>query len=122
MKEVLLDSNIIIYSAATFKDEIEAYLSDKRVFASVISYIEVLGYHNLTELDKTYFQNFFDAINIVPVTTEIVEKSVELRQQKNIKLGDTIIAATALVDNKILVTRNVDDFDSINSLEVYNPF
>lgn len=39
-----------------------------------------------------------------------------------IKLPDAIIAATALANNKILVTRNVDDFMKVKSLEIFNPF
>jgi len=121
MEEILLDSNIIIYSAASFKEEIEVYLSNKTLSASIISYIEVLGYHKLTKQDKAFFQLFFDAIELIPITDRIVQKSIELRQVKNIKLGDTIIAATALIQNKTLVSRNVDDFDSIEKLRIYNP-
>ena len=37
-------------------------------------------------------------------------------------LPDAIIAATALTENFILVTRNIDDFKSISTLEVFNPW
>jgi len=121
MEGILLDSNIIIYSAASFKEEIEVYLRNKALSASIISYIEVLGYHKLTKEDKAFFQMFFDAVELIPITDRIVQKSIELRQVKNIKLGDTIIAATSLIHNKTLVSRNVDDFDSIEELRVYNP-
>jgi toxin FitB len=38
------------------------------------------------------------------------------------KLGDAIIAATALEHGVPLVTRNVDDFKHIPGLQVINPF
>ncbi len=38
------------------------------------------------------------------------------------KLGDSIIAATALALGAELVTRNVDDFKHIAGLPVINPF
>jgi hypothetical protein len=38
------------------------------------------------------------------------------------RLGDAIIAATALVHDLPLVTRNVDDFQHIAELEVNNRF
>jgi len=38
------------------------------------------------------------------------------------KLGDAIIAATAIADNLILITRNVDDFKFIPNLKVLNPY
>jgi predicted nucleic acid-binding protein len=37
-------------------------------------------------------------------------------------LGDSLIAATALVHNLILVTRNTDDFNWIANLSLLNPF
>jgi predicted nucleic acid-binding protein len=38
------------------------------------------------------------------------------------KLPDAIVAATALVYDLILVTRNTSDFKSIEGLEVIDPF
>lgn len=35
---------------------------------------------------------------------------------------DSLIAATALTHNLILVTRNVQDFEHINNLSILNPF
>jgi predicted nucleic acid-binding protein len=37
-------------------------------------------------------------------------------------LADAIIAATALVHQLPLVTRNVDDFKHVAGLEIVNPF
>jgi predicted nucleic acid-binding protein len=47
---------------------------------------------------------------------------IEIRQQKKIKLGDAIIAATALLNNFTLVTRNQKDFEKINGINILNPF
>jgi predicted nucleic acid-binding protein len=33
-----------------------------------------------------------------------------------------VIAATALVNNLKLVTRNVDDYKGVKGLEIFNPF
>ena len=53
---------------------------------------------------------------------EVIDKAVALRQQKKITPGDSIIAATALLDNLTLITRNVDDFLQIPDLDIENPF
>jgi hypothetical protein len=37
-------------------------------------------------------------------------------------LPDAVIAATCLVNNFTLVTRNQKDFEGINGLKIYNPF
>lgn len=44
----------------------------------------------------------------------------QLRQQKKMKLGDAIIAATAFTYNIPLVTRNQDDFKHIPGLDLRN--
>jgi len=45
-----------------------------------------------------------------------------LKRQSKIKLADAVIAATAIVNNFKLVTRNVDDYKVVKELEVFNPF
>ncbi len=49
-------------------------------------------------------------------------RAFELKRRKKIKLADAVIAATALLNNLKLATRNVDDFKGIEGLEVLNPF
>ena len=52
----------------------------------------------------------------------VVNQTISLRKSRKIKLGDAIIAATALVYSLTLVTRNVDDFKKIVSLKILNPW
>jgi predicted nucleic acid-binding protein len=51
----------------------------------------------------------------------IADCCIQLRMDYKIKLPDAIIAATALANDKVLVTRNVDDFVKIKGLDVFNP-
>jgi len=44
------------------------------------------------------------------------------KQARKIKLGDSLVAGTALLHDLTLVTRNVDDFTGIDGLKVLNPF
>jgi toxin FitB len=89
---------------------------------SMISRVEVLGYHRLTETQKEYFEKFFKITPLLPVTEEIILKAIALRQQKKMSLGDALIAATALVHDLTLVTHNVKDFEWIDDLSVLSPF
>jgi hypothetical protein len=50
-----------------------------------------------------------------------VQRVINIRQEKRIKLPDAIIAATAIEYSSILVTRNTKDFNSLN-LETFSPF
>jgi len=47
---------------------------------------------------------------------------IDIKRTYKIKLSDAVIAATALSNNLILVTRNTDDFKGVIDLEIYNPF
>jgi hypothetical protein len=57
-----------------------------------------------------YFEEFFNASQILPVSQVVIEQGVRLKQIKKISLGDAIIAGTALVYDLTVVTRNIDDF------------
>jgi hypothetical protein len=57
-----------------------------------------------------YFEEFFNASQILPVSQVVIEQGVRLKQIKKMSLGDAIIAGTALVYDLTVVTRNIDDF------------
>jgi predicted nucleic acid-binding protein len=58
---------------------------------------------------------------IIGLDDEIVDTVIQLRRNKSIKLPDAIIAATAMVNQWTLVTRNENDFSGIE-LTILNPY
>lgn len=64
---------------------------------------------------------FIAQSDIVPLEEAIVQVTIELRRQVKIKLPDAVIAATALVHNLTVVTRNIDDFKKVPGLSFLNP-
>ncbi len=58
----------------------------------------------------------------LPLSPAVVTAAITLRQQRKMGLGDSIIAATALVHGLPLVTRNTDDFKHIPALRLIDPF
>jgi len=119
---VLLDSNIIIYSTNPLYDSLQIFIAQNDCCVSLISKLEVLGFQNLQEKDKKILEDFFEtAETIVPISDEIIERAIRLRQQRRMSLGDAIIAATALEYNLTLVTANTKDFNWITSLNITNP-
>jgi len=65
----------------------------------------------------------FVSISIVfGLDEEIVETTIDIRKKKKIKIPDAIIAATALVYDFTLLTRNSEDFKNIVGLKVLNPW
>ena len=119
---MLLDSNIIIYAAQAENEFLREFIAENSPFVSALSYLEVLGYHQLNDEDKVYFEEFFNASQILPVSQVVIEQGVRLKQIKKMSLGDAIIAGTALVYDLTVVTRNIDDFRWISDLKLLNPF
>jgi len=119
---VLLDSNIIIYSAQPENAQLRAFIAEHTPAVSALSYLEVLGYHRLTEQQRQYFEEFFQLAQVLPIAQDVLTQAATLRQQRRMTLGDAVIAGTALVYELILITRNVDDFRWITELNLLNPF
>jgi predicted nucleic acid-binding protein len=59
---------------------------------------------------------------VVLVDEELADLAIDLRRNNNIRLADALIAATAMCNDLVLVTRNEEDFVSLHGLEIYNPF
>jgi predicted nucleic acid-binding protein len=116
---LLLDSNIIIHISAN--KNFGNFFENKIIFTSIISKLEVLGYHRISEWEKSSLTLLFDTISILEIDDTIIEKAISLRQIRKISLGDSIIAGTAIVRNLPLVTANTDDFKWIEGLDIINP-
>jgi len=121
-KRYLIDSNTLIeYTGKLLPvsghDVVTAIINDQ-FNISFINKIEVLGYAGAN--DK--LREFINSANIFRISDGVLEKTIELRRNLKIKIPDAIIAATALTNDLILVTRNTDDFRNMTGLEVMNPW
>jgi predicted nucleic acid-binding protein len=119
---MLLDSNIIIYSAKRDYAELRRFMANNAYSVSAVSVIEVLGYHLLGDNQRQYLIEFFKAANVLKISDSVVNEAVKLRQIKRMGLGDAIVAGTALAHRLPLVTRNIGDFNWIQNLDLINPF
>jgi predicted nucleic acid-binding protein len=118
---MLLDSNIIIYFCQQAHRGVIEFVRRHRSVVSAVSLVEVLGYHRLTADDRLRFETFFRCSPVLPVSYEVINRAVRLRQLKKLSLGDSIIAATALSFEMPLATHNVEDFQGIADLMVVDP-
>lgn len=119
---MLIDSNIIIYAAKPEHNWLRKFIAEHAPAVSAVSYIEVLGYHRLNEQAREYFEAFFAAATVLPISAEVLAHAVKFRQMKKMTLGDALVAGTALTHNLTLITRNTKDFDWIDELTLLNPF
>jgi predicted nucleic acid-binding protein len=121
----LLDSNVIIgYLAGAMSATGMGAVSDivdDAPHISVISQIEVLRFNDTPE-NEQILADFVKAAVIHPLNDSVVRLTIALCKQSKIKLPDAIIAATALTENFVLVTRNIADFKNITGLGLLNPW
>jgi predicted nucleic acid-binding protein len=119
----LIDSNVIIdYFGDKLPARAKLFLDNIEPVISAVTKIEVLGWYRATESQLKPFYSLMDFIIILPINDIVINETIALRQKRRIRLGDAIIAATALANNLTLITRNAKDFDSIDGLALVNPF
>jgi len=118
---MLLDSNIIIYATESGYDAIRNFIAQHSPTVSIISKVEVLGYHKLSNEHKQKLEAIFQLLPILPLSDAVIDKAIALRQRRKMSLGDALIAGTAWVNNLAIVTANVEDYAWIDNLSVINP-
>lgn len=119
---MLLDSNIVIYAVQLQFAHLREWCMKQELTVSDITRLEVLVYHRLNEKDKFDLHRLFAKTDIFPISSDLVDLAISLRQQRKMSIGDALIAATALEFGQILVTRNVEDFVWVEDLDFLNPF
>lgn len=134
MDRYLIDTNIVIYTlqpkkehkkVVNFMDRI--YDDDKvDVLYSVVIEAEVFS-RELTQEVKEKVDILLAEARIVRIDSDIARRAGQIRVKGkalgyNIKLPDALIAATAIIEDAILVTHNPIDFRKINQFENINIF
>ena len=118
---MILDSNLIIYAAKPEYPGLRLWIATHSTAVSAVSKVEVLGYHKLPAEERQQFENFFAVSTILPISNAVVAKAIALRQARKMSLGDALIAATALVFKREMLTHNTKDFEGIQGLVVIDP-
>lgn len=122
----LIDTNIAIYYLEDYIplqqiDFIEKIINEQGC-VSVVTEIELLSWNPIDKQELVLVNLFVNTLKVMPLDTLTVRATVAIRQQFRLKLPDAIIAASALVNDLTLITRNEKDFSRIKNLKIYNPF
>lgn len=118
---MLVDSNILIYATKPEHVKLRQWLIETLPKASVISKVEILGYHKLNSAEKVALTELLNSLELIYLTPACYEIAIQLRQQRKLTLGDALIAATCLERGYKLATCNTSDFTWIDELQVFNP-
>jgi predicted nucleic acid-binding protein len=118
----LLDTNAVLdFMGNRFPVTAHTIMSkiiDEEINLSIINKIELLGF---TKVEQDLI-DFVDCANVLPLSDEVANKTIEIRRACKIKLPDAIIAATALAHNLVLVSHNTKDFQKIPHFRFFNPY
>lgn len=123
---LLVDTNIVIYYLGDALPDPATITLDVALEAethlSVITRIELLGYASADADETARTEAFVHWAIVHPLTEDVILRTIAVRKAYRIKLPDAIIAATALVHDFTLISRNDADFGKISGLKYWNPF
>ena len=116
------DTNAVIYylnqDFNAVKKVNKIIKSNSIIYFSTISEAELFSFKELLDADIIKINDVLNTLNVIPVDSRIARIAGFLKRNINIKIADSIIAATALSTNGILLTRNVKDFKGIPNLKI----
>lgn len=121
----LLDTNVVINyldgSLPVSGMQLLNTIVDDAPMISIITKMETLGYNFTSNDEQTTLETFINGSTILDLNNDIVNKTIDIKKGKKIKLPDAIIAATAIVYDLVLVSRNISDFKNISGINVIDP-
>lgn len=124
--DYLIDTNTVIYlldgKLPVVAETFLGGIIDDVCQLSVISQIELLSWQAITPESRMLLETFVANCRIIDLSAAVVQQTIQLRQTYRMKLPDAIIAATALVNQCTLISRNDSDFRKIQELAYLNPF
>ncbi len=121
-RRYFLDTNTIVQLLSGNPSVLEKVSDAEYVATSVICEIEFFSFAALTEEDRILFSEFARKIEIIDLCSSgiaLKEKIYKLRSKKKLKLPDAIVAASAAVNECILLTAdkkllNVPDINALS--------
>jgi predicted nucleic acid-binding protein len=126
MDEVLLDSDILIdhlrgyEPARQYLKRFEA--GELQGYLSIITVAELAAGQMRQEDEETKVQHLLALFTHIDLDFAIAWRGGEIRRQYHTRLADALIAATTLLHNLRLATRNLQHFTPIEGLRVDKPY
>lgn len=123
-KRYLFDTNAVVSLLRGDPALLELTKEAEWVGISVITHIEFLAFPRMTPEDIAVFGRFEERVAVVDLNHDhstLIPTAIALRQHQRLKLPDAVVAASAIVNDAVLVTadRKLLDIDGrVNGLQV----
>ena len=75
-------------------------------YISVITRMELKAKRTMKPEEEHAINNFIADVSVFPLDDKVEQKAIELRRNTSLKLPDSIVAATAIVLDAILLTND----------------
>lgn len=123
---MLVDTDVLIWHLRGFPKAIQRLDRLPNLTISAITWLELLqGFRNRVEMQAVQKSLQMRNAERLPVTPAITERSIELMEalalSHGLKMGDALIAATALEHNLTVLTANTKHFAAIGEIKI-EPF
>lgn len=67
------------------------------------------------------YKEFVASSQVIGIDSNIIKETIRIRKQYRTKLPDALIAATALVNDLMLIADNDKDYGKVSNLKYLNP-
>jgi len=122
-KSYLIDTNSAIdYLNNKLPEKANQLIDNHHSKISVITRMELLGWSGANDQQTKILEEYVNTSLVFPLDEPVIKRTIEIRKATKAKLPDAIIAATALVNQLILITRNTKDFTGIDGLKMLDPY
>lgn len=106
---ILLDTNAVITLINEDEKILPLVSQAEFVAISIVTALEFLSFPHLSQKDKNLFEDFCTEVALIDIAfanTSLVREITSLRQNNKIKLPDAVVAASAIIYNCVLITKD----------------
>jgi len=119
----LYDTNVFIDYFSDRLEDLdlfnEKFIIENEVLISPVVRMELLSHPDITEDEDKLFTELLDNFESVEIDFEVEKETILLRRKYKLKSPDAIIAASAIIEDAVLVTNDKKDFSKVSELKIY---
>ena len=124
---VVIDSSIFVDHLRNYPPSVDFFRSllssNKKILFSAITETELIAGKSCNDQrSRIIVLNMLNGFVKIDVTNQIALRAGDLSRVYNTALPDSIIAATDLINQAELLTKNIKDFQGIEGLKVRAPY